>query len=864
MGETGVGKSTLINAVANYVSFKSLEEACASSEIVALVPTKFVLYDPETCKPTEIKTDDKSLKVPAHAAHANEVYKQGQSTTQHPQSYVFSVYDEDNLPTKIRIIDTPGMGDSRGVETDRLNMQNIIRCVTRVGKIHMLVIALPTNQSRLTVWFRFCIMELFKYLDRGTVENIAFLFTKARSTAFRVGDTIPNMRQLFDQIKSQSGVDIHLDDTNSFIIDNEAYRYLLAKDKVEFSEGEVLQFDDSWHRSSIACRKMVRVARGRSPKDFRVTAQLEALRTYIDREIQSLVASEGTEESLNKQIKEHEDGIRAVEHTISYLKRQNNGRLEMTAEFYPEGTLVCNHIDCTDFRVLPSGQYVIKPEAHPASPPASKTRTLNTKPTPCSHGKNFLEKKYIKWRTHVVEEDTLSENIQSAISVQQTFIDQHRSAIAALKTQIEQIRTHRSQSLQLLALSNQCLHQHSVVVRNETFLDVDDFQVIQQQAVENGVVNLAKQKKLESVRDAYKREQQYLSQSPEHQANPQTLDEVLGLLKASSGETELDLDKAVQDFQKEMAEFDWEAKPTPKSKPATAPVNESGDLHDDAINTLPHKIQPSEAGSKVDVFSKSTAAQTPQNIADDGIKVDDASKEALPVNTSDATQPGAAEDAGPTPDSQQETIACPAPDESTVSDSNPTDSNDFEPRVSKSDSNPEPQPITPAQGTKFVKVPTQSDSTASPTNHHQDEESDAISESHDPMQTADATNASQVQTPHDNDCSSKTAASQIAAPTTNPSSAETPTPPQVQVKDAAEQAKVTEDSAQQTGATYANNAPTHRDSIASEECHGAETHNAPQVNDDIASTIDQVASIPKLQEQVVYVSDSSISQTVPS
>ncbi|KAI9202846.1 uncharacterized protein BJ171DRAFT_512304 [Polychytrium aggregatum] len=298
MGETGVGKSTLINAVANYVSFKSLEEACASSEIVTLVPTKFVLYDPETCKPTEIKTDDKSLKVPAHAAHANEVYKQGQSTTQHPQSYVFSVYDEDNLPTKIRIIDTPGMGDSRGVETDRLNMQNIIRCVTRVGKIHMLVIALPTNQSRLTVWFRFCIMELFKYLDRGTVENIAFLFTKARSTAFRVGDTIPNMRQLFDQIKSQSGVDIHLDDTNSFIIDNEAYRYLLAKDKVEFSEGEVLQFDDSWHRSSIACRKMVRVARGRSPKDFRVTAQLEALRTYIDREIQSLVASEGTEESF--------------------------------------------------------------------------------------------------------------------------------------------------------------------------------------------------------------------------------------------------------------------------------------------------------------------------------------------------------------------------------------------------------------------------------------------------------------------------------------------------------------------------------------------------------------------------------------
>ncbi|CAB5159267.1 unnamed protein product [Rhizophagus irregularis] len=109
LGETGVGKSTFINAFVNYLRFDTLKEA-KSGNMEVLISSKFTLtdenYDTQTIK---IGNDDPN-------EHVENV---GMSSTQECNSYVF--YAAENK--LIRLIDTPGIGDTRGLDQDKKNLK---------------------------------------------------------------------------------------------------------------------------------------------------------------------------------------------------------------------------------------------------------------------------------------------------------------------------------------------------------------------------------------------------------------------------------------------------------------------------------------------------------------------------------------------------------------------------------------------------------------------------------------------------------------------------------------------------------------------------------------------------------------------
>ncbi|CAF3896050.1 unnamed protein product [Rotaria sp. Silwood1] len=101
MGETGVGKSTFINAFVNYLSFDTLEQAEQNKPIV-LIPVSFLLT---------IGNQFNEFTVKLGNIDSNENHEhQGQSVTQECKSYVFNL----NEQLRLRLIDTPGMGDTRG------------------------------------------------------------------------------------------------------------------------------------------------------------------------------------------------------------------------------------------------------------------------------------------------------------------------------------------------------------------------------------------------------------------------------------------------------------------------------------------------------------------------------------------------------------------------------------------------------------------------------------------------------------------------------------------------------------------------------------------------------------------------------
>src|SRR3954453_21165306 len=81
LGETGVGKSTFINAFVNYLKYETLNDA-KSEDLEVLIPSKFTITDNNfNISTVKIGNNDSN----------EQVENIGMSTTQGCKSYVFNV-----------------------------------------------------------------------------------------------------------------------------------------------------------------------------------------------------------------------------------------------------------------------------------------------------------------------------------------------------------------------------------------------------------------------------------------------------------------------------------------------------------------------------------------------------------------------------------------------------------------------------------------------------------------------------------------------------------------------------------------------------------------------------------------------------
>ncbi|PAV64127.1 hypothetical protein WR25_05624 [Diploscapter pachys] len=233
LGETGVGKSTWINGLSNYLTYSTMEEAEHGKQIY-LVPSQFTITD-----------SNQRLKKITVGKSKNETHEDGASSTQHPKSYVFNVGKK-----SVRLIDTPGIGDTRGADVDNKNFAEILKFIAQFDKIHGICILLKPNNARLNLMFRYCISELLTHLDVTAAANIAFCFTNARGTFYRPGDTMPSLITYLEKLKSDQGVEISTDVSRVYCMDNESFRFLCCLHSGEyFSDEEKKNFEQSWNLS---------------------------------------------------------------------------------------------------------------------------------------------------------------------------------------------------------------------------------------------------------------------------------------------------------------------------------------------------------------------------------------------------------------------------------------------------------------------------------------------------------------------------------------------------------------------------------------------------------------------------------------
>lgn len=123
-------------------------------------------------------------------------------------------------------------------------------------KLYAIYILLKPNQCKLTEKFEYCLKTLISQLHCNATSNIMFIFTHARSTYFRIGDTVGPLDVVLKQLPMQMNANlITLNTQHMIYIDSDSLRYLLAStnNNNTFTSTDVSMFENSWTKSVEEC-----------------------------------------------------------------------------------------------------------------------------------------------------------------------------------------------------------------------------------------------------------------------------------------------------------------------------------------------------------------------------------------------------------------------------------------------------------------------------------------------------------------------------------------------------------------------------------------------------------------------------------
>ncbi|KAJ4327716.1 hypothetical protein N0V84_001823 [Fusarium piperis] len=348
LGETGVGKSTFINGLANYLTYDTLDEAKAAKELTVLIPCSFS---------TQIMNrDGPGEEIEEHFIHAGTSRNderdsvEGQSATQQTNVYPITIGT-----TTYRLFDTPGIGDTRGAQYDKENMTDMMKTLSDYDVLHGILILLKPNSSRLNVSFKFCIKELLTHLHRSAVSNIVFGFTNTRTSNYTPGDTYGPLKKLLEEYRN---LGLSLNKKNIYCFDSESFRYLAA----HFMDVPLQNEDDmrkSWQRSKEESEKLVEYIKKLNPHNVNSTLSMNGARQQVVQLMRPI-----SEISHRISI-----SLAVVEQNIEYLKDTRLERDRLLGKLHLEVSIpkvrklakprtVCNAPKCCDTKEVSNGDRV--------------------------------------------------------------------------------------------------------------------------------------------------------------------------------------------------------------------------------------------------------------------------------------------------------------------------------------------------------------------------------------------------------------------------------------------------------------------------------------------------------------------------
>ncbi|KAJ3655992.1 hypothetical protein Zmor_015097 [Zophobas morio] len=341
LGETGVGKSTLINSISNYFHYTTFAKA-QKGKIELLIP--MCLNVAEKSKVFG-KSDD------------NEVHEPGKSVTQNVKVYLFPI-KLGRETINLRLIDTPGVGDPRGIEQDNINLDNVLAYLATLKELHGICFVLKANQTRFTKFAEYCLKQILTRLDKSASENIIFITTYSKTSGYTAGETRSHcLAPLVKNIRSRPPhVSIPLSDKNIFAVDNEAFKALLVlQDGLYYHQHAMKGFEQSWIKSAKEIQRLLKYIIGDSkhsalkPHDVENTVSINEVRFLIEQLTTPIAeVSELIQDNI-RVLDKHQKSLQQEDQTLDQLKDQLYiPCVDLEVKELNQPVTVCTEPKCTE------------------------------------------------------------------------------------------------------------------------------------------------------------------------------------------------------------------------------------------------------------------------------------------------------------------------------------------------------------------------------------------------------------------------------------------------------------------------------------------------------------------------------------
>ncbi|KAH6620210.1 hypothetical protein C7974DRAFT_228085 [Boeremia exigua] len=337
LGESGVGKSTFINSLVNYLHYPQLEDALEGPSLTHIIPFSFATQLPDENDPRG-RIVQKTIRWGSDK-NENDGSK-GRSATQQTQVHTVTLG-----PMILRLIDTPGIGDTRGAEQDKKNMADILSVLRGYTHVHGILILLKPNNSRLTVMFRYFVKELLTHLHRSAANNMVFGFTNTRGSNYQPGDTFKPLQELLKEFDSTR---IELCKDTVYCFDSESFRYLAAH-KQGVTIGDRPDYERSWNRSTEEARRLLAHFKSLQPHQVKSTMSLNETRIVITQLTKPMAQ---IAQKIKASIATNEDDLRDLQSRKmdreGLRKKLEVSKQTLRAERVEQPRTVCSNSACTE------------------------------------------------------------------------------------------------------------------------------------------------------------------------------------------------------------------------------------------------------------------------------------------------------------------------------------------------------------------------------------------------------------------------------------------------------------------------------------------------------------------------------------